>query len=213
MIQILASLAACSFVVSSTSLVAKLCRQKYCHGMPAVRITTSNVSFFNPENLIILISTRTSEIMQRSGTSDISGIGKITLSWKYRAYLPHPISVVFLQASLWNLPGGWCFAIRWSLSWLYRTAWRNCFLCLSWRRDWKRRPNNFYLFLQPCYMKVWTIRFSFPNYCSYSVCLYCLLFFYRWVFSSYRLSLRLLHNYAYFGVKLSSFHEFVNNPS
>ena len=87
-IQLLNSIAACSFVGSSTSQVAKLHWQKYCPGMPDVHITSSNVSSFNPANLLVLISTTMSEIMQGSRASDISGMGKITLSWRYGVYLP-----------------------------------------------------------------------------------------------------------------------------
>ena len=54
--QLSAKLAAYSFVSSSTSQVAKLHQQKYCLGMPAVRISFSNVSFFHTENLLVLIS-------------------------------------------------------------------------------------------------------------------------------------------------------------
>ena len=88
LMQLSASLAACSLVGSSTSQVAKLHRQKYCPGMPAVCITSSKLSFFNPANLLILMSTTISKIMWGSRTSDISGIGKMILSWKYEVYLP-----------------------------------------------------------------------------------------------------------------------------
>ena len=83
-----ASVAACSFVGSSTSQTAKHRRQKYCPEILAVRISSSNISFYYPANLPVLISTKTSEIMWGSRALDISGIGKMTLPWKYGAYLP-----------------------------------------------------------------------------------------------------------------------------
>ena len=86
MMQLSAGLSDCSFVSSSTSQVAKLCWQKYWPGMPAVRISSSNV-FFKPTNLLVLISMISSEIMRGFRASDNSGMGKIILSWKYGAYL------------------------------------------------------------------------------------------------------------------------------
>ena len=87
LMQFSASLATCSFVGSSTSQVAKLRRQKYNPGMLAVRISSSKLSFFNPANLLDLMSTTTSEIMRGSRASEISGMGKMILPWKYGAYL------------------------------------------------------------------------------------------------------------------------------
>ena len=85
--QLSTSLASCSFVGSSTSQAAKLRRTKYCPEMSAGRISSSNISF-NPANLLVFISTTTSEIMRESLALDISGIGKMTLPWKYGEYLP-----------------------------------------------------------------------------------------------------------------------------
>ena len=86
--QFSASLAASSVVGTSTSDVAKLHRQKYWTGIPTVRIRSSNKFFFNPANLLVLMSTTTSERVRGSRASDISGMGKMILPWKYGAYLP-----------------------------------------------------------------------------------------------------------------------------
>ena len=88
LMQFSVSLAAWFFVDNGTSQVTKLPQQKYCPGMPAVRISSSNTSFFNPANLLVLMSTTTSEIIQDSSSSDISGMGKMILPRKYEAYLP-----------------------------------------------------------------------------------------------------------------------------
>ena len=47
-----------------------------------------NYLFFNPANLLVLMSITTSEIVQGSRASDIAGMGKMILPWKYGAYLP-----------------------------------------------------------------------------------------------------------------------------
>ena len=79
--QLSASLAAFSLVGSSTYQVAKLHWQKYCPWMPAAYIMFSKESFFNPTNLLILMSTATCEIIQGFRASVISGMVKIVLPW------------------------------------------------------------------------------------------------------------------------------------
>ena len=64
---------------SSISQVVKFYLQKYCPGMPGVCISSLNVSFFNPTNLLVLMSTTTSEIIWGSRVLDISRMGNITL--------------------------------------------------------------------------------------------------------------------------------------
>ena len=72
-----ASFLASSSVGSKTSLVAKLLLQMYFPGMPALFKVSSNFSLFKLASLLVLGSTACTN----------SGIGKISLSLKYLAYL------------------------------------------------------------------------------------------------------------------------------
>ena len=82
----------CSSVGSKASHIAKLRLQKYWYGMPAVRRSSSNVSFFTPVSLLVLRSVTTRDRIRGSRALEISGIGKMTLHWKYWIYLPTLLS-------------------------------------------------------------------------------------------------------------------------
>ena len=84
-IVVVAAFVACSLVGSRTSQVAKFCLQKYWHGTPAFRRRSSNASFFSPTNRLVLRSETTSDKILGSSFSMISGMCKISLSWKYWA--------------------------------------------------------------------------------------------------------------------------------
>ena len=71
---------------SRTSQVAKLLRQKYFPGMFAVFKRSSNVSFFIPASLLVLMSVTTKDRVFGSTASTNSGIGSISLSLKYCSY-------------------------------------------------------------------------------------------------------------------------------
>ena len=88
---------ACSLVGSRTSQVAKLRLQKYWHGTSAFLRRSSNPSFFSP-------TSPTKDTVLGSSFSMISGMGKISLSLKYWAYLP-------TRSFSWS-PGPFCWTFQ-----------------------------------------------------------------------------------------------------
>ena len=75
--QLSASLAACSFIGIRTSHVAKLRLQKYFAGMPAVQRSYPKVSLGSPASLLVLRYTPTSGSILGSSICVISRMGKI----------------------------------------------------------------------------------------------------------------------------------------
>ena len=84
---ILASLTASSSEGSRTSQVAKLCRQKCRHGIPADFKSSSNVSFLTPANLLVLRSMMMNDRVFGSTFATDSGIGSILFPRKYDSVL------------------------------------------------------------------------------------------------------------------------------
>ena len=131
--QLSASLAACPFVSSSTSHVVKLCRQKYCSWMLAVRISSSNVSFKSSS-----LDVRDKE-WESVGIVSFGyfGDGQDKIALQIWGMLANPIPIILLRAFLTDFSGSrYCIFHR-PLSWLYRTARSSCFWGFSWRSDRK----------------------------------------------------------------------------
>ena len=83
-----ASFAASSSEDSKTSQVTKLRWQNDRHGISAVLRSSPNVSFLIPASLLVLKSVIMKDRVLGSTSATSSGIGSITLSLRYGAYLP-----------------------------------------------------------------------------------------------------------------------------
>ena len=80
--QLSINFAACSFVDSRTSQVAKLLLQKYCVGMLAVCRSSSKTSFVKPTSLLVLRSMTLNERILVSRRSVIPRMDEMMLSLK-----------------------------------------------------------------------------------------------------------------------------------
>ena len=84
---LVASFLASSSVGNKTSQVAKLLLQMYFPGMPALFKVSSKFSLFKLASLLVLMSVTTNDSVFGSTACTNSGIGKISFSLKYLAYL------------------------------------------------------------------------------------------------------------------------------
>ena len=102
--------AACSFIGSRASHVAKLLRQKYRQGTPAVRMSSSKLSFLSPTTRLVLRSVATRETIRGSIFCTISGMGKISFTLKNSAHLT---TMSFSKSS-----GSLCWAFHGVVGWV-----------------------------------------------------------------------------------------------
>ena len=68
--------------------MGKLRQRKFRYGMPAVLRISSKASFLIPASLMVFKSVTTKDRVLGSTASTNSGIGSISFSLKYGAYLP-----------------------------------------------------------------------------------------------------------------------------
>ena len=100
---------ACSFVGSRTSHVAQLLRQKYWQGTPAVRMSSSKLSFLSPTSLLVLRSVTTREMIGTQFFAPFQEWARFFFPLKNSAYL-RTLTFLYSSRSLcWTFHGvfGW----------------------------------------------------------------------------------------------------------